>query len=251
MIVRPDTGDGNLVAIQVATLLVLTESGRIQHENDPDRSAGPRLYLAGCESGNVIRIRHDVGAETARAVESLSAAEPPLGDPDSTSFHLDDYADLLAREAPVEHRSVGLIYCFPNNLKYEHNVTLVGSNTPEGDRLLAGLAGDRAMPHSLMALGFTAATDLWAPWCVAVHREEIASIAMTARIGPRGAEAGVITVPELRGRGFAKAATSGWASLPSLKGRALFYSTDRTNVPSRRVADRLGLRFIGTSLRIT
>lgn len=175
-----------------------------------------------------------LGEETPRAVESLSAAEPPLGDPDSTSFHLDDYADLLAREAPVEHRSVGLIYCFPDNLKYEHNLTLVGSNTPGGDRLLAGLAGDRAMQHSPMALGFTAATDLWASWCVAVHREEIASIAMTARIGPRGAEAGVITVPELRGRGFAKAATSGWASLPSLKGRALAMSWPKQSIERQK-----------------
>jgi hypothetical protein len=48
----PDFGDGELLAIQVVTLFVLAEYGRILHENDPERSADPRLYLAGCELGN-------------------------------------------------------------------------------------------------------------------------------------------------------------------------------------------------------
>ncbi len=144
-----------------------------------------------------------------------------------------------------------MIYCFPDHLGDEHDVTLIRSDTPEGDRFLASLADDQAMPQTFVALGFVAATDIWAPWCIALHQGEIASIGMTARTGPTGAEAGVVTVPALRGRGFATAATAGWASLQSLHGRALFYSTQRTNVSSQHVADRLGLRFIGASLRLT
>ena len=246
----PDTGDGDLLAIEAATLFLLTESGRIQQENDRDRSPGPRLYLTRCQSGNVVRLRRDVGDETARAIDALVADEPPLRDPGSTPLHLDDYVALLAGEAPVEQRSAGLAYCFPDRLEYEHDVTLVSSDTPEGDRLHARLA-DQGMPQALVALGFVRATDIWAPWCIALHEGEVASIALTARLGPIGAEVGVATVPALRGRGFAAGATAGWASLPSLHGRALFYSTDRTNVSSRRVTDRLGLRFIGASLRLT
>lgn len=245
---RPDTGDGDLLAIHVAMLFVLTESGRVQHENDPDRPAGPRLYLAGCESGNVVRIRHDVGEETARAIDALVADEPPLGAPDSTPLHIDDYVELLAAEAPVK-QSAGLIYCFPDRIEYEHDVTLVSSDTPEGGRLHARLA-DHGMPQALAALGFVAATDIWAPWCVALHQGEVASIGITARIGPTGAEVGVNTVPALRRRGFAAAAVAGWASLPSLHGRALFYGTERTNVSSQRVAERLGLRYIGSNHRL-
>ncbi len=107
MITRPDIGDGDLLAIEVATLFVLTESGRIQHENDPDRSAGPRLYLAGCESGNVVRIRHDVGEQTARAIDALVADEPPFSDPDSTPLHLDDYVELLAAEGRSSNGAPG------------------------------------------------------------------------------------------------------------------------------------------------
>ena len=103
----------------------------------------------------------------------------------------------------------------------------------------------------MLALGFVDGGELWAPWCVALHQDEVASIAFAARLGPSATETGVTTVPAFRGHGFAAAATAGWVSLPSLRGRALFYSTSRTNVSSQRVAQRLGLRFLGASLDIT
>jgi hypothetical protein len=246
-----NTDDVDLLAIEAATLFALTESGRIQHENAPDRSPGPRLYLARYESSNVVRIRLDVGEETARAICALVADEPQVRDMDSTLRHLDDYVELLASEAPVKERSSGLSYCFPDHLRYEHDLTLVSSDTLEGDRLVADLMAGSAMPQTLVALGFLTAADIWTPWCIALSQGEVASICMTARLGTIGAEAGVITVPAFRGRGFAAAATAGWALLPSLRGRVLFYSTDRTNVSSQRVAARLGLHFIGATLRLT
>ncbi|MCH8223866.1 MAG: GNAT family N-acetyltransferase [Chloroflexi bacterium] len=251
MITPTNTGEDDLLVTEAATAFALSESGRIQRENDPDRSEGPRMYLAGCESGNIVRIRHDVEDETVREIEALVASEPPLANPDSTPLHLAEYVDLLDAKAPVEQKSLGMNYCFPDDLWYEHDVTLVSSDTPEGDRLLSSLAADRAMPDNLESLGFRAVTDIWAPWCVALRQGEIASIGMTARIGPTGAAAGVVTVPESRGRGFAAAAMAGWASHPSLQGRTLFYGTQRTNVSSQRVAARLGLHFIGASFRLT
>ena len=92
--------------------------------------------------------------------------------------------------------------------------------------------------------------DFWPPWCVALQGDEIAAIAFAARLSPDAAEPGVGSVPAFRGRGLAAAATAGWAALPGLQGRALFYGTSRTNVSSQRVAVRLGLRFLGASLSI-
>ncbi|MBI4202850.1 MAG: GNAT family N-acetyltransferase [Chloroflexi bacterium] len=251
MLPIPDTSDRNLLEIDVATLFVLTEGGRIQHVNDPPQSPGPRLYLGGCGSGNVVCIRHDVGKATAQAISTLASDEAPLRELDSVPIHLDDYIRLLASEVPVERWSVGLTYCFPGHLQYDHNVTLVTSGTPEGDRFLTNQAADQGMQQTLAALGFSGVSDLWAPWCIALYQGEIASIGITARLGAEGAEAGVITVPVLRGRGFAAAAAAGWAVHPLLRGRALFYSTDHANVSSQRVAARLGLPFLGASLRIT
>ena len=263
--------DADLLALDVATLFVLNSSGRILHDNAPDRSPGPRFYVGGCASANLVRIRHDVGADTAQALERLAAAEPPCRHPDSRPIHLDDYVRLLAAEAPVENARSGLTWTFasappaasaPSFLGMpslaraprsggEANamVCMVASGTPEGDRLLARLA-DEGMPNSLVALGFTSLNDFWPPWCAALQHDEIASIAFAARLSPDAAETGVVTVPAFRGQGLAAAATAAWAAHPALHGRALFYSTSTTNVSSQRVAARLNLRFLGASLSI-
>jgi len=107
------------------------------------------------------------------------------------------------------------------------------------------------LPEPLVAIAFSTVGNLWEPWCIALQDGEIASVVETVRMGPRGAEAGVNTVPTLRGRGFAAAATAGWAALPSLRGRTLFYSTAVSNLSSQRVSQRLGLHFIGATFSIT
>ena len=173
------------------------ESGRIVRNTDPDRGAGPRLYLGGCETGNVVCLRHDVGAKTARAVEAMAADEPPLRAPDSVPTHVDDYVALLAAEAPVEQRGHGVNYCFPPDFAYEHDVTIVSSDMPEAERAALGVADDQALPEPLVAIGFSTVAKVWTPWCVALHDGEIASLVETVRIGPTGAEAGVNTVPNL------------------------------------------------------
>jgi RimJ/RimL family protein N-acetyltransferase len=245
--------DVELLAMEVATIFVLTDSGRIIRRNSPDarpdHASGPRLHLAGCASGNIIRLRHDVGEETAKAIESLVAHEPPLSLPESTPVHLTDYLRLLATKAPAEHSDLGLLWTFPEELVFDHPARLVASNTPEGDDLLAQIT-EQGMPDYLVTAGFVDVGEFWAPWCVAFEGNQIASIAFAAGLATESAETGVYTFPAFRGRGYAAAATAGWASLPALRGRTLFYGTSRTNISSQRVTQRLGLRFLGTSLSI-
>jgi RimJ/RimL family protein N-acetyltransferase len=243
--------DFELIEIQAATMFVPAADGRMLRENDPDQSPGPRLYLGGCASGNIVRIRHDVGDETARAITGLAAEEPPLIESDHPPRHLNEYVRLLEAEEPVRERAVGLVYHLPSDIAHKHrrDVPFTFSATPEGDRLLSALA-EQGMPQALVEVGFVAVTDFWEPWCVAFHGAEIASIAFAARLGPDGADAGLNTMPRFRGQGFGPAVTAAWASHPSLRERTLFYSTDRTNRASRRVAEKLSLRFIGASLRL-
>ena len=247
---RPDRDDRDLLIAQAATIFELTDSSRILHRNSPDHAAGPRLHLAGCASGIVVHIRHDVAEGTARAIEGLVASEPALHDLDSKLVHLDDYVRLLAAEAPVERCDRGMLWTFPERLGYQPPATLVRSDTPAGDRLLAR-GTDGGMPEAMVALGFVDTGEFWAPWCVALDGDEIASIAFTVGVGPASAEVGVATVPALRGRGLAAAATAGWASLPAHSGRTLFYGAAMTNVSSQRVTQRLGLRPIGATWALT
>jgi len=238
-----------MIAIQAATLFELTESGRLLHGNSPDRSLAPRMWMGGSAAGNIVRIRVDVREETARAIEALVAREPPMSEAHGMPVHMDEYADLLGAEAPVEEVSRGLTYAFPDSLDYEHGARVVSSGTPEGAQLSAHFRVE-GMPENLVEMGFVDAHDFWPPWCVALDGGTIASVAFTARLSSLGAEVGVATPPASRGRGFAAAAAAEWASLPALVGHVLFYSTNAANVSSQRVADRLRLAFVGPSLWI-
>jgi hypothetical protein len=243
----PEGAATDLVAREVATLFVLNDRGRIARVNDPPESPGPRMYLAGCRAGNIVRVRDDVSDETATAIAELAEREPPLCDPDSTPVHLDTYVELLARVAPVEQQVAGLTFCVPKGFTYAHDKTIVRSGTPDGDRVIERIAA-QGMPPELAELGYI---ELWAPWCVAMDGDTIASVVETVRHSREGAEAGVTTIPRLRQRGYAAAATAGWARHPALGRRTRFYSTRSANLASRRVANHLGLRFVGASMEIT
>jgi hypothetical protein len=248
----PPTGahDLALLGLECATIFDLSASGRLLRRSSPDCAPAPRLRLAGCEAGNVLHFRSDVSDETARAVQTLAAREPPLALPHSAPTHTDEYVRLLGDESPVEHNELGLLWTFPESVAYDHPAKLVASGTSEGDALLAHLT-KQGMPRNLVEAGFVDVGEFWAPWCVAFDGNQIASIAFAAGLCPEGAEVGVYTFPPFRGRGYAAAATAGWAYLPALRGRTLFYGTSRANLSSQRVAQRLGLRFLGSTLAIT
>jgi hypothetical protein len=241
--------DHELLELGMNTRYVHDDQRRVLHDNSPGASRSPRMSVAGCASANVLRLRRDVGEDTARAIEALLADEPPLARPDSSPVHLDEYRHLLDAEGSDTLVRHGLAWVFPDPLHYRSDVELIGSDTSEAVQLLADLARD-GMPRALVDLGFVNEAELWAPWCVVMWEGAIASIAFAARLSWSAAETGVATVPAFRGRGYAAAATAGWAALSSLSGRTLFYGTDRTNLSSQAVARRLGLRFLGSSFAI-
>lgn len=231
------------------TLFRLTAEGRIEHENDPDHSDGPRLWLGGCAAGNILGVRADVPEDVADELRALAAEEPPFVHP-AVPVHFDRYLAALARHRPVTHHNFGVIYKFPNDHPYSADVRLVDGDTPEGRDLAQSLSRD-GMPNHLKELGFRDPQDFWPPWCAALADGGIASIAFAARLSQDGAELGLVTAKAFRGRGLAAAVTAGWSRLAALRSRTLFYSTERNNTASQRVAGRLGLHPRGATLRIT
>jgi hypothetical protein len=255
-----DADDLALIRLDVAISYELSASGRIargaaapfgpRRDSPPlRRSAGARLHFAGCAAGNLAYPRHDVGDEIAARLLDLAANAPPWRDPDAPPACLDEMAALLARDAPVEIDGPEIMFRLPKSLRYVHGATLVQSDTPQSDELLARLERD-GLPKSLIHAGFLGFDDFWWPWCVALEGDEIAAMAFTPHLGETGAEIGVFTFPAFRGRGYAAAVTAGWSSHPSLEGRDLIYSTRLTNRSSRQVAARLGLSIAGARVRI-
>jgi len=240
--------DLDLIALHADTFFVLGDSGRILSENKPDTSGGPRFYLAGCETGNVFQIHRDVDDAVAHELQVLAADEPPLFDSNSEPLYLGEYLELLS---PTEDQvGQGLNYVFPVDFSYETDKTLVISGTPEGDQLVAELETNDSIPEGLKSMGFRTPSDIWSPLCIGLHEGKIAAIGETVRIGKKGVEVGVDTVPDLRGRGFGAAATAGWALHPDIKKHVRFYGHAKSNNSSKRVTERLALRYIGASLLI-
>jgi hypothetical protein len=242
--------DAELLAIQFQTALVLERSGRILATNDPDRSPAPRFALSGCASGNIYGVHADVSDGIAAQLMDLAASEPPFFDRLGAPRHLDRYIELLSYDAVAPQPRLEMSHVLPNDIAYQHDVRLICSESLEGQELRATLA-TKGMPLGLVEMGFTNVSEFWEPWCVALHHTDVASVAFAARLSETGASLGLATSPELRGRGYAAAATAGWARMPALRSRALFYSTSQTNISSQRVIARLGLRFLGGSLGLS
>ena len=245
--VAPD--DLRLLNVDAASTFVISGSDRIVRENDPDCSPGPRVFFAGCALGNIARVRRDVEDQIARSIFAIAAQEPPWRDPDVIPKCLGKIVEVFSCGQPVKTVTPALIYRLPNGLKYEHPAVIVRGDSVEGGKMIARLA-DRGLPQYMLDAGFKGVGDFWEPWCVALEGDEIASIAFAARLGELGAGTGVYTFPKFRARGFAAAVTASWSSIPSLDSRALFYSLQKSNRSSQRVAARLGLRLIGASVRV-
>ena len=241
--------DLRLLQVDIDTMFVMSALGRIERENDPDCSPGPRLFFAGSPFGNIARVRYDLDDREAHSVLDVAAKEPPWRDPDALPGCVEKIVELLSGDQPAETVVAHLVYKLPNGLRHEHSARIVRGDSPEGQAMLARLS-ERGMPDYMVDAGFKDTRDFWEPWCVALDGGEIASIAFAARLGDLGAEVGVYTFPKYRGSGFAAAITASWASLKSLNQRALFYSTAKSNGSSQHVAARLGLRRIGSSFRI-
>lgn len=238
--------DLDLLALEGRTLYVLTPEGRIARENDPDRSAGPRFWLAGCASGTVARLHRDLASGIAAEIEALAAREPPFDEPGALPRFMAEYERLL----PGAELSRELVHELPQDLAVENGARFITSGSEDGARFIAAVATD-GMPQNLVDLGMRVLEDLWAPWVMLMVDGEVASMAFAARISDEGAELGLATVPKIRGRGYARLVTAAWTNLPELRSRRLFYGADHDNRASGRVIAQLGLRRIGVSIRLT
>jgi len=250
--------DKELLRIDAESMFVLSPSGRIECVNDPGRSIAPRMFIAGCAQGNLAYVRAEVDDDAAAKLLRLTADEPPWRDPWTLPRCIGELLDVLSSAPPFAIGpasrtplvvSPSLIWHLPNHVQYDHPARIVRGDLAEGAQLVARFS-KAGMPPEMIEAGFVSVADLWEPWCLAFEGEEVAASAIAARLSERVAEIGVYTFPKFRARGYGAAVTAAWSSLASLDGRALFYSTSRTNRSSQRVTARLGLPMIGASVSI-
>ncbi|MGH7925921.1 MAG: hypothetical protein ACREQH_15160, partial [Candidatus Binatus sp.] len=124
-----------LLRVDIDTMFVMSDSQRIVRENDPDRSSGPRVFFAGCLTGNVVCVRHDVDDRIAQRVLDIAAEETPWRDHDLLPACVRKIAELLSGA----QRTEALIFKLQNGLSYEHPAPIVRGDSAKGRQLLARL----------------------------------------------------------------------------------------------------------------
>lgn len=182
----------------------------------------------------------------AAALASVFAEAPRSPDPRQPPPGLALCRPLLEGGAPLRCQGEPR-YLFPDDVRFASDAHLVRSGEPERETLRA------ANPGNWHPVEWDELLDgQLGPWAMAVEGALVTSICHTP--GPlegRGAECGVWTRPGFRGRGLGAAVTAAWAGLLRAPGRYLFYSTNAENLSSQRLTQRLGLRPLGWTWRLS
>jgi RimJ/RimL family protein N-acetyltransferase len=231
--------DLELMNIHVRALFTHTAEARLLCINEPDGAVGaaPLLFLGRTRAGNVWRFRDDLPENLIQELDSLCAGEPPV----TTEFnkppcHAERYVRLLEKHASVEQLSAGPAYRFPENIaQSRHTVAITEHNA---EKLQGGF-------EKLIA-----ELSAWQPFIALMDGDRAVSVCRSVRITSEAHEAGVETLPEFRGRGYAKDVTAEWAQRVWANGAIPLYSTSWENHASQAVARKLRLECYGADFEI-
>ena len=221
-----------LAEIDIATVFTHDARGRIVANNEPDGDPAPRFIFGRTREGNIWRVRHDVPAPIAQELEALATAEPVSDDLEAPPVHLDAMIEALrpGHEPGVPERD--LAYRFPREIAMPESAgvtRITRANTPLLRRMVSDLADVEAgLEHGDIVMAM-------------VVDGAAVSVCSCARLTDRAAEAGVDTLEDCRGRGYAPAVVAAWARAVRETGRIPFYSTSWENTASQAVARKLGL----------
>jgi RimJ/RimL family protein N-acetyltransferase len=228
--------DLKLMSLHVRALFTHNAESRLLQINEPGNAVAPapRLFLGRTRAGNIWRFHADLPPELIQELDSLCGDEPPLNtELNVPPRHLERYVQLLE---PVENVSSGPAYYFPKNVVSSKRSLLI---TVDDAEMLKG--GFEEFVDELPA---------WQPFVAVVAGDRTVSVCRSARITPDAHEAGVETLPDFRGRGYAKDATAEWAQRVRAIGATPLYSTSWENKASQAVARKLSLECYGVDLEI-
>ena len=243
----PDASDLDLLRIEIETQWVRDDRWRLLREREENGKLAPYLVIACARDAQVVEVGSTVPAALADDLRAIVERTSPQRDPSVPPKALARCASSIRPIfGPVEVSS-GPSYWIPPETAFASDVLILRSDSADAESLPEtppdGAHWRDGEWRELLdgALG---------PWAFAIVGGNVVSICHCARLSERGAEAGVWTHPDHRGRGHAAAVTAAWASVLASKGRTLFYSTSAENVSSQRVAARLRLRPIGWMWRL-
>ena len=232
--------DWDLMQIQVSALYRHDDRQRLLAVNEPgdprpDDPPPPRLFLGRTWEGHLWRFRHDLPESSIVELDAVLRTEPVATDLSQLPRCLPALQATLARDSPLAGMWSGPAWRFPDEIPASEHIVI--NVTPENEDLVRPVLLDDDLPWRLPCLAL-------------VVDGRLASLCFSSRNTPIAAEAGVDTLEEFRGRGYAQAVVAAWARAVRAEGRIPLYSTSWDNLASRSVARKLGLVLYGADFSI-
>jgi hypothetical protein len=231
--------DLELINIHVRALYTSDAKSHLLFVNEPDKATIPasRFFLGRTNEGNVWRFRADLPDKLCEKLHALCVDEPPLsGVYKQPPRHLDAYLRLLEADSLEQNVSNGIAYQFTECEMPSDDVVAVSENNLQ---ILQG--GFEKLIEELPA---------WQPFVALVKENRAVSVCRSARITAEAHEAGVETLPEFRGNGYAQDVVLEWARLVRETGAIPLYSTSWENAASQAVARKLRLKCYGVTFEV-
>lgn len=208
--------------LQLQTLFVLDDEGRITSTREPDPARGPRFSLIRTSTRCAWAVRSDVTDEVAARISHLVRDEPPVGDFQREPVHAERYISILGGRIQA-----GPAFTFPERIPLPGDVAPIDDIGPLVRHFRGWSAGE--IPGRM-------------PIVAVIERGNAISVCFCARRSPSAAEAGVETAEQFRGGGLGSRVTSAWALAVRATGRVPIYSTSWSNTASLGVARKLALQ---------
>lgn len=226
------------MAIHVQALFIHDANSRLLIVNEPGGGGpAPRLFLGRARTCNLWRFRADLPVSLIEELEALCADEPAPAEFSAAPRHIEEYLRLLETHAPVRRLYMGPAYRF--------------TEYPEPSRPLQAITETNA---EMLRGGFEeliAELPAWQPFLAIVDEGRAVSVCRSVRITPAAHEAGVETLPDFRGKGYAKEVVAGWARAVRSLGATPLYGTSWENAASQSVAKKLRLAPYGADFHVT
>lgn len=219
-----------LMNIQAEVLFAHDSLGRITKVNEFEGHPAPRLFWGKTKKGNVLRFRGDVPSDIANKIIEI------INNSDDTNIVLAKIINELEQQTKISSIWMGPAYVFED---YKVGASQAVKVTDDN--------------RDLLEPGFK---KLWTelkyrePCYMTIEDNKAVSVCFSARNTDRAAEAGIETLEEYRGKGYAIAVASAWLAAVPLSGKVALYSTSWDNYASQAVAKRLQLTLYGTDISI-
>ena len=224
--------------VHIQALFTHDAHSRLLLVNEPGGGApAPRFFLGRTAEGNVWRFRADLPEFLIEELEALCMDEPVEKEFHRELRHFEAYLRLLETHAPVQEIGMGPAYQFTQF--FEPSMSLLAITETNAEMLQGGFEG------------LIAELPDWQPFVAVIEENRAVSVCRSVRITPEAHEAGVETLPDFRGKGYASEVVAGWARLVKSMGIMPLYSTSCENIASQAVARKLHLVPYGEDFHIT